>query len=196
MSSKSLRKLAYDSMYRPGIDLAVLIAVASATLDAVSLLSPWLVGINSSYSSSKGLTYTVSALLSGLNILFDMPFIAVVFLPIILTGVLVFVSLRPEGLIQPRIGYKTKSRVILVLGIALISPTFHFPKPVCFRHQRIETGPVRRALGNGQWCYNARLRWLRLLVGTGVQNAQGLNYFRATGFAVDYRPTISSVSRI
>jgi hypothetical protein len=127
MSSKSLRKLAYDSMYRPGIDLAVLVAVASATLDAVSLLSPWLVGINSSYSSSKGLTYTVSAILSGLNLLFDMPFIAVVFLPIILTGVLVFVSLRPEGLIQPRIGYKAKSRAILLLAALLsMAPPFIF----------------------------------------------------------------------
>ena len=69
MSAKSLRKFAYDSMYRPGIDLAVIIAAASSILDAISLFNPWLVGINSSYVSGKGLTYTISLVLSGLDLI-------------------------------------------------------------------------------------------------------------------------------
>jgi hypothetical protein len=127
MRSKSLRKLAYDSLYRPGIDLAVLIAVGSAILDSASLLFPWLVGVNSSYTSGKGLTYTVSAYLSGLDLIGDLPFIIILFVPIILTVALVFFSLRPEGLVLPRMSYKTKSRVILVLAALLsIAPPFFF----------------------------------------------------------------------
>jgi len=130
MSSKSLRKLAYDSLYRPGIDLAVLVAVASAILDIVSLFFPWLVGINSSYTPGKGLTYTVVAFLSGLDLIGDMPYIVVLFAPIILTVALVFLSLRPEGLIPPRMSYKAKSRIILVFA-ALLS----LPPPFLFLNQ-------------------------------------------------------------
>ncbi len=40
-----LRKLAHDSMCRPGIDLAVVVAILSTIIDMAAMFLPWLAGI-------------------------------------------------------------------------------------------------------------------------------------------------------
>jgi hypothetical protein len=114
-------------MYRPGIDLAVVIAVVSAVIDLVSLFFPWLVGINSTYVPGKGLTYSIAILLSGTDLFADSPYLAILFLPALLTFALVFISIRSEGLVPPRISYKTKSRVLLFLAaLSSMLPAYAF----------------------------------------------------------------------
>ena len=125
--SKSLRKLAYDSMYRPGIDLAVVIALGSAIVDLVSLFFPWLVGINSDYLPGRGLIYKIAVLLSAIDLFSESPYLMFLMLPIALTIALIFLSIKPEGIIPPRIGYKTKSRIILFLaGLSSMLPAYIF----------------------------------------------------------------------
>lgn len=118
-------------MYRPGIDLAVVVAIVSSGLDLSALFLPWLAGINAQYVPGKGLTYTVTALLSAINLMNYNVYLALIFLAPILTVILVIFSLRPEGIIPPRIGYKTKSRLIL-LSAALVSilPSYSFVNSV------------------------------------------------------------------
>lgn len=123
----SLRRLAYGGGYRPGIDIALLVAIACSTIDIASLLLPWLVGINSTYTSGKGLTYTVVVTLSGINLLGDIQYLNLLLLPPLLTLALLVLSLRAEGLIPPRVGYQTKSRIILIAaGILSMLPAFSF----------------------------------------------------------------------
>ncbi len=126
-TSSSLRKLAHDSMYRPGIDLGVLVAMLSAIMDIVAMFLPWLAGINAGYVPGRGLTHTVTILLSAIDLLPYNSYLAILFLPPALTVLLVVFSLRSEGMLPPRIGYKAKSRVLLLLS-ALISimPVYAF----------------------------------------------------------------------
>ena len=126
-TSSSLRRLAHDSMYRPGIDLAVLIAILSAIMDLVAMFLPWLAGINASYVPGRGLTFTVAVLLSAIDLLAYNTYLALILLPPLLTITLVIFSLRPEGILPPRIGYKAKSRILLFLS-AMISmlPSYAF----------------------------------------------------------------------
>lgn len=123
----SLRKLAHDSMYRPGIDLAVVVAILSAITDIAAIFLPWLAGINASYVPGRGLTFTVTVLLSAIDLLAYNPYLGLIFLPPVLTITLVIFSLRPEGILPPRIGYKAKSRILLFVS-ALISilPAYAF----------------------------------------------------------------------
>lgn len=127
--TRSLRKLAYDSMYRPGIDLAVIIATISGGVDLVSLFLPWLVGINSQYQPGVGLTYSLSIILNGFDVfqLPDYSYIIIVVVPVVLTFILLYLSMHSEGIIPPRITYKTKSRIILFLAmLTSMAPAFVF----------------------------------------------------------------------
>ncbi len=114
-------------MYRPGIDLAVVIAVVSALIDFVSLFFPWLVGINSVYVPGEGLTYSVAIVLKGTDLFSDSPYLATLFLPVLLTLGLVFISIRSEELVPPRVSYKTKSRILLLLAaLSSMLPAYAF----------------------------------------------------------------------
>lgn len=126
-SSQSLRKLAYGSVYRPGIDLALIIALVSSGLDVLSMFLPWLAGINSEYVPGRGLTYTVTVLLSGIDLLNISPYLMVLFLPFIFTVILTVISIRGEGIKPPLIGYKTKSGILLFLGaLCSMLPAYTF----------------------------------------------------------------------
>ena len=123
----TLRKLAYGSVYRAGVDLAILIAFVSSTLDVVSVFLPWLVGINSVYTPGRGLTYTITVSLSAIDLLGNSPYLILLFLPPLSTIVLVLLSIRGEGLIPPRVPYQTKSRILLFLaGLFSMIPAFTF----------------------------------------------------------------------
>ena len=127
--SRSFRKLAYDSVYRPGIDLAVIIAVACSLVDLASLFLPWLDGINSAYTPGRGLTYSIAIRLTGFDVLQlpDYEYVIVVIVPIVLTCILVYLSVHSEGIIPPRMSYKTKSRMILFLAmVTSMAPAFVF----------------------------------------------------------------------
>ncbi len=114
-------------MYRPGIDLAVIAAIISAMMDGVAMFLPWLAGINAGYVPGRGLTLTVTVLLSAVDLLADNSYLALIFLPPVLTIVLVVLSLRPEGILPPRMGYKTKSRILLFLSAMIsILPAYAF----------------------------------------------------------------------
>lgn len=129
--TKPFTKLAYDSVYRPGIDLAIVIAIVCSIIDIVSLFVPWLVGINSVYVPGKGLTYKIAILLSGIELFRVNPYLTILVLPLVLTVVLIFLSIRPEGLIPPRIGYKTKSRILLlVAAFSSMLPGYAFMHPI------------------------------------------------------------------
>ncbi len=107
--------------------MAVVIAVGSATLDLVSLLIPWLVGINSEFLPGRGLSYSIAILLSGIDLFGDSPYLAFLMLPLLLTFVLIFLSIRPEGIIPPRISYKTKSRLLLLVAtLSSMLPSYAF----------------------------------------------------------------------
>ncbi len=126
-NSGSLRRLAHDSMYRPGIDLAVLVAVLSAITDIVAMFLPWLAGINVAYVPGRGLTSTVTDLLSAIDLLPYNPYLAMILLSPVLTITLVIFSVKPEGILPPRIGYKAKSRILLFLSaVVSILPTYAF----------------------------------------------------------------------
>ncbi len=116
-SSQSLRKLAYGSVYRPGIDLALIIALVSSGLDVLSMFLPWLAGINSEYLPGRGLTYTVAVVLSGIDLLDTSPYLIILVFPLIFTVILTVISIKGEGIKQPLVGYKTKSRILLLLGV-------------------------------------------------------------------------------
>jgi hypothetical protein len=127
--SRSFRKLAYDSVYRPGIDLAVIIAATSSLVDLVSLFLPWLVGVNSEYTPGRGLTYSTAIRLTGFDVfqLPDYEYVIVVIVPVVLTCIFVYLSVHSEGIIPPRISYKTKSRIILFLAmLTSMAPAFVF----------------------------------------------------------------------
>jgi len=125
--SRSLKQFAYDTMYRPGIDLAVVVAMICSAVDFVSMFFPWLVGMNSTYVSGKGLTYTVAVKLSAFEMFSDTPYLAFLLLSPILTIILVYVSVRPEGIVPPRLSYKTKSGVLILLaGLSSLLPTMTF----------------------------------------------------------------------
>lgn len=118
-------------MYRPGIDLAVIVAIISSGLDLVAFFLPWLAGINSRYDPGKGLTYTVTTLLSAIDLVSYNVYLALILVAPVLTAVLVILSVRPEGIIPPRVGYKAKSRIML-LSAALVSilPAYSFVNSV------------------------------------------------------------------
>jgi hypothetical protein len=118
-------------MHRPGIDLAVVLAMISSALDFVALFLPWTVGIDSQYVPGKGLTYVVTTLLSAIDLMNYNVYLVLILLAPILTVVLIIFSVRPEGIIPPRIGYKAKSRMIL-LSAALVSilPAYSFVNSV------------------------------------------------------------------
>lgn len=125
--SKYFRKIAHDSLYRPGIDLAVVIAIGSAILDLVSLFLPWLVGINSEYLPGKGLSYSISVMLTGVDLFVAKPYLILLILPPVLSFVLLFISTRPEGIVPPRVSYKMKSRIlILVAALSSMMPAYAF----------------------------------------------------------------------
>ena len=127
--SRSFRKLAYDSVYRPGIDLAVIIAVTCSLVDLASLFLPWLDGINSAYTPGRGLTYSIAIRLTGFDVLQlpDYEYVIVVIVPIVLTCIFVYLSVHSEGIIPPRISYKTKTRIILFLAMfTSMAPAFVF----------------------------------------------------------------------
>ncbi len=149
----SFRNRAYGSGDRPGIDIALLVAIASSAIDIAALLLPWLVGINLSYTSGKGLTYTVVVTLSGISLLGDIQYLNLLLLPPLLTIALVILSLRSEGLMPPRVGYQTKSRIILAAaGIFSMLPAFSFVNMVMTGNYA-SPGPVafvsRWELGGG-----------------------------------------------
>ncbi len=124
---KSLKKLTYASLNKPGIDLAVVIALGSSAADVVSLFLPWLVGINPVYVRGKGLSYTIAAVLSGFDLLPFNMYLSFVLLPLALTLIVTYFSLKPEGIIPPRVGYKTKSRILLLLAMfSSMLPSFVF----------------------------------------------------------------------
>lgn len=124
---RSFKQLAYASVYRPGIDLAVIIAVFCSTVDIVSLFFPWLVGINASYIPGRGLTYTVAFVLSGFEMLTVTPYLlSLGFVPVLI-AVLVYFSVKPEGIVPPRTNYKTKARLLILLAaLGTFLPTMTF----------------------------------------------------------------------
>jgi hypothetical protein len=125
--SRSLHRLAFGSIYRPGIDVAVVVAILSAALDLVSLLLPWLVGIVSVYVEGQGLTHVVAVNLSGFDLFSVSPYLVIVIVPILLTIILTYLSVHPEGIIPPRVTYKTKSRILLMLAVfTSMAPSFIF----------------------------------------------------------------------
>jgi hypothetical protein len=127
----SLRKIAYGSVYRPGIDLAALIAVGSAVLDIAAMFLPWLVGINSVYTPGRGLNYTVTLLLSGMDLFSTNPYLFVILVAPALTVVLVLISLRDEGIMPPRVKYQTKSRILLFFAaLCSMLPSLNFVNDV------------------------------------------------------------------
>lgn len=126
----SLRRLAHQNMYRPGIDLAVIVAMISASIDLIAMFLPWLAGLNVTYVSGKGLNSTVTVLLSAIDLLAYNRYLALLFVPPALTVLLIAFSLRSEGLLPPRVGYKTKARVLLLIAaLASILPTYAFLQP-------------------------------------------------------------------
>ncbi len=129
-TGSSLRRLAHDTMHRPGIDLAVMVGLLSAITDSIAIFLPWLAGINVKYVSGRGLVSTVTVVLSAIDLLAPNPYLGVLFLPPILTAILVIFSLKPEGLLPPRIGYNTKARILLLLSaFASILPSYAFLQP-------------------------------------------------------------------
>jgi len=124
---RSFRQLAYASVYRPGIDLAVIIAVFCSAVDIAALFFPWLVGINSSYVPGRGLTYTVAVVLSGFGMSIETPYLLAILFAPLLTAILVFFSVKAEGIVPPRITYKTKARLLILLAaLATFLPTMTF----------------------------------------------------------------------
>jgi len=126
-ATRSLRKLAYESLYRPGIDLSVIVAIISSFGVLGSLFFPWLVGINSIYVPGKGLTYVIAVVLSAFSLFEANTYLLLLLVPPILTGILVYISVKPEGIVPPRVSYKAKSRILLLLAALLsLLPTLAF----------------------------------------------------------------------
>ena len=119
--------------------MAVVVAILSAVLDFAALFLPWLAGLNAGYVPGRGLTYTVTILLSATDLLDYSPYLALIFLPPLLTVILVVFSIRGEGIVPPRIGYKAKSMILLFFA-AIISmlPAFAFLQSVMVG---LETAP-------------------------------------------------------
>lgn len=111
--------------------MAALIAAGSSFLDIVAIFLPWLVGITSNYTPGRGLNYTVTLLLSGIDLFGTSPYLLLILLPPSLTVVLVLLSLRGEGIMPPRMKYQTKSRILLFFA-ALFSmlPSLNFVNSV------------------------------------------------------------------
>jgi len=110
-----------------GIDVAVIFALIGTAIDAASLYLPWLVGINSQYVPGRGLTYEIIAEVSGVDLIPLAPYVALLFVPPALTVALLVLSLRPEGILPPRISYKNKSLIILLVStLCSFATTFLF----------------------------------------------------------------------
>jgi hypothetical protein len=112
------RELTFEAAPAPGIDLAVLIAVGSALVDILTLLQPWLLGVNDEYVTGKGLTYAVEAEVSGFQLLQIQPYLAILLVPAFLAGVSIILAILPDNVFA-RVSYKVKSGLLLVICIAL-----------------------------------------------------------------------------
>ena len=110
----------------PGIDLAILIAAGSAIMDIISLMQPWLLGLNDEYVAGKGLTYAIAAQVSGLQLVQGEPYLAILFIPAILTGLSVILAILPQDH-TVRFSYKLKSGILLIISLALsLYPSYVF----------------------------------------------------------------------
>jgi hypothetical protein len=120
------REFTFPTAAPHGIDLAVLIAVGSAVVDIVSLYEPWLLGLNDEYVTGKGLTYAVGAEVSGFRLVQNAPYLAILLVPVFLTGLIVILAMLPEDSTL-RISYKMKSGILFAASIGLsLYPSYVF----------------------------------------------------------------------
>jgi hypothetical protein len=120
------RQFTFPSTAPHGIDVAVLIAVVSAVVDVLSLFEPWLLGLNDEYVTGKGLTYAVGAEVSGFRLLQNEPYLAILLVPVFLTGLTVILAMLPEDT-SVRMSYKMKSGILLAASIGLsLYPSYVF----------------------------------------------------------------------
>jgi hypothetical protein len=109
-----------------GIDLAILIAVGSAVVDILSLMQPWLLGVNDEYIAGKGLTYAIQVEVSGFQLVQNETYLAILILPAVLAGISVILAMLPQDL-TARISYKLKSGILMTASIALsLYPSYVF----------------------------------------------------------------------
>jgi hypothetical protein len=125
-NSRTAPKFSFPRTTAPGIDLAILIALGSAIIDVLSLFQPWLVGLNDEYVTGKGLTYAVGAEASGIQLIQTQPYLAVLLIPMILTGFSFILAISPDD-VTARVSYRVKSGLLLIPSIALsIFPSYMF----------------------------------------------------------------------
>lgn len=108
----------FEAAPAPGIDLAILIAVGSAIVDILTLLQPWLLGVNDEYVTGKGLTYAVEVEVSGFQLVQYQPYLAILLIPAFLMGLSIIFAILPED-VSARVSYKVKSGLLLIICIAL-----------------------------------------------------------------------------
>jgi hypothetical protein len=110
----------------PGIDVAILVAVGSAIVDVLSLLQPWLLGVNDEYVVGRGLTYAVEVEVSGFRLVQYQPYLAILLIPGFLAGLSLVLAMVPED-VSARLSYKLKSGALLAISIVLsLYPSYVF----------------------------------------------------------------------
>ena len=114
------------SLSSPGIDVSLLIALCAAIIDFLSITQPWLVGLNNEYLAGKGLTYSIAAEMSGVQLMQTQQYLSILLIPVALTGLMWFLANTPEDA-TARVSYKTKCELMLIMCIAFsIIPPYIF----------------------------------------------------------------------